>query len=203
MNSSNHLISLPARFKIIGVETIGVGMFLLLTFLADMQGLGGWLPSINSDFPIIGAALIFIGFEIMSLVRHLPKTESAKNNPTGRKIISVRELVKLDLALHGKKFILIEFGVAAPALLAAGLFILFRGNAQLGLYLFLLGLNYIPLFLYGVKLGRQVVRGIDRNQPDVSRMLRKFGIMQFLILIPFSILILSVMRRSTDEEYLE
>ncbi|MFI5421792.1 MAG: hypothetical protein ACHQ1H_12555, partial [Nitrososphaerales archaeon] len=42
------LISKPTRFKIVGFETVAVGVFLLLTFLLNQMGpnFGRWLPSI-------------------------------------------------------------------------------------------------------------------------------------------------------------
>jgi hypothetical protein len=68
------LVSAPTRFKIIGAETFAVGAFLLITFFLNQSGtdLGRWLPSIDSDLPIVGGALVFIGLEILSLIKHLP-----------------------------------------------------------------------------------------------------------------------------------
>jgi hypothetical protein len=74
------LISKPTWFKIVGIETVAVGIFFLVTFLLNQMGqnFGRWLPSIGVDFPIIGGALILVGLETLSLVRNLPK-ESWEN----------------------------------------------------------------------------------------------------------------------------
>lgn len=63
------MISIPTRFKIIGAETVAVGAFLLLTFVLNQSGTSSsrWLPRADTDLPIVGGALIFIGFEIFSL----------------------------------------------------------------------------------------------------------------------------------------
>ena len=62
----------------------------------------------------------------------------------GSKLVNVRKLVALDITLHGPKFILAEFGIATPVIIAVGLTVMFTGPFFLGLYLSLTGINYAP-----------------------------------------------------------
>jgi hypothetical protein len=60
------------------------------------------------------------------------------------RVIIVRKLVALDITLHGPRFIMIEFGVGTPAILAVGGFLAATGQLVLGLYLLFTGINYAP-----------------------------------------------------------
>jgi len=66
------------------------------------------------------------------------------------RVISVRKLVTLDIALHGPRFIMIEFGVGTPAILVIGGFLAATGQLFLGVYLLFTGINYIPLLVYAI-----------------------------------------------------
>jgi hypothetical protein len=70
------------------------------------------------------------------------------------KVINVRKLVALDIVLHGPKFILTEFGVGTPTILAVGLWLVFTNAFLLGLYLFFTGINYVPLLIYAIVIAR-------------------------------------------------
>ena len=67
-------ISLATRFKIVGVEVIGFGAFLLLELLLRLRQTQnpGLFQSFSYDYALIGAVLIAIGFELLSLVKQLP-----------------------------------------------------------------------------------------------------------------------------------
>lgn len=60
-------------------------------------------------------------------------------------IINVRKLVALDITLHGSRFILAEFGIGTPAIIAVWLFLAVTGPLVLGIYILLTGTNYLPL----------------------------------------------------------
>lgn len=68
----------------------------------------------------------------------------------------VRTLAALDMLYHGPRVILLEFGagVVFPSLL--GIFSLLKGHAvwqkPLGIYLLLIGLNYVPLLIEALRL---------------------------------------------------
>jgi hypothetical protein len=74
------LVSLSTQLKLVGVETAGVGTLLLLTSLLSLFGFSNLNPSISSDFPVIGAVLLFVSHEAVTLARRLPReaTETGK-----------------------------------------------------------------------------------------------------------------------------
>jgi len=195
---SRILISTSTRFKIVGSETIAVGTFLLLTFLLDQLGTGfrKWLPPIDSDLPIVGGALILVGLETLSLIRNLSPARSKKDhqdseteNRTGR-LMSLRKLVALDIALHGTRPILFEFAITGPGMILLGLLIIMRSYWPLGAYIFLLGFNYLPLLFHAIRFKRQ-----EGKSPDLDPEVRRFGVLQLLILVPMTIPILAILQR--------
>lgn len=120
--------------------------------------------------------------------------------------LNVRKLAALDMALHGKRFILVEFGFGVLAFavlgdlsLTQGLRLLRNGvNWQLvlGIVLLWIGLNYIPLFIHAVDLAR---RGTARDEAGDElakrEALRKYSVLQFWLLVPFAIVILDLTQR--------
>jgi hypothetical protein len=109
------------------------------------------------------------------------------------RIINVRKLVALDITLHGPRFILIEFGVGTPAILAVGGYLATAGQPALGVYLLLTGINYIPALIYAILIVRagtansEVAAGLSQDKHYV----RKYGTQQLLIFIPFAIILLA------------
>jgi hypothetical protein len=205
------LISASTRFKIIGTETFAVGAFLLLTFFLNLSGtkMVRWLPRVGSDLPIMGGALVFIGLEIFSLIKHLPSPVSlhvgqqtssgpSTTTPSEGRLISVRKLVVLDMTLHGRRLILLEFGISAPGMIAAGLFIILRGYWPLGTYLLLLGVNYVPLLMYALALSRRPGEVAKQHGPGQVRIVRKYGAQQTILLVPFAIPIMAILQRSVQ-----
>lgn len=203
------LVSKAARFKVIGAETIAVGAFLLTTFLLNWSGtnLSRFLPNVDSDLPIVGGALVFIGLEIFSLIKDLPSSVSPPTGqeasrppstlgPSEGRLISVSKLVALDMALHGRKLVLLEFGITAPAMIAAGLFVILKSYLPLGLYLVLVGIDYIPLLIYAAMSTGRLGEGVGQNRRDMVGNIRKYGIQQTLILLPFAIPILAILQKS-------
>src|SRR5258706_551245 len=91
---------------------------------------------------------------------------TAHDAPSGSsgRIINVRKLVALDIALHGTRFIVGEFaiGIALGAALRVWLAVsgLPLGHAAsafklvLGAYFLCLALNYVPMLLYAIVLAR-------------------------------------------------
>lgn len=109
----------------------------------------------------------------------------------------VRKLVALDIALHGRRFIMLEFGVGTPAILAVGLFLItYPASYLLGLYLLLVGLNYVPLLTYAILIVRknsaheETEDGLTRDRHYV----RRYGTQQLLILVPFAVVVLALVQ---------
>ena len=118
----------------------------------------------------------------------------------GLPLIEVRKLAALDMAWLGTRLVLAEFalGVVLPA--ALGTLYLGWGlarHAELyhwlvlgGIWLLTIAANYVPLFLYAVVLARA---GTVQEEAQAARPhIRRYVLQQALILVPLSVLALSV-----------
>jgi hypothetical protein len=117
-------------------------------------------------------------------------------------LISVRKLAALDIALHGQRLIVIEFGLGVFIPAALSLFMVLFGHfgsqlqMVLGVYMMCLALNYAPLFLYAIVIAqRGNARGevmIELSDPD--RYDRKYGFQSLLLLVPIAIPLLAILQ---------
>ncbi len=109
------------------------------------------------------------------------------------RLINVRRLVSLDITLHGPRFILAEFGIGTPAILAVGVALLEDGPWQLGLYLLLTGVNYLPLLAYALLTVRNGTAEMDvRDELAQDRhYVRKYSIQQLMVFVPFALVFLA------------
>jgi len=110
------------------------------------------------------------------------------------RIINVRRLVALDITLHGPRFITIEFGVGTPAILAVGIGLILYGQLILGAYMFLTGVNYIPLLAYTVVIvrrGSAKAEVVDYMSED-KHYVRKYSTQQFLLFLPLVVFSLAI-----------
>jgi len=124
----------------------------------------------------------------------------AERRPVEGRLINVRKLVALDITLHGPRFIMVEFGVGTPAILAVGGYLAATGQLVLGVYLLLTGINYIPLLIYVVLIVRggtaaeEVAGGLSQDRHYV----RKYSTQQLLIFVPFAVILLTVFQELTE-----
>jgi hypothetical protein len=107
-------------------------------------------------------------------------------------IISIRKLVALDIALHGWGIITAEFlfgvfGIAAISLLLPG-------NMILSVYMMLIALNYVPVLIYAlaIKNRKNAKKEVWIEMSHMERYGLKYSLQQFLIFIPFSIIVVSI-----------
>jgi glycerol-3-phosphate acyltransferase PlsY len=119
------------------------------------------------------------------------------------RMINVRKLAALDIAFHGPRFILIEFGLGVFGCAAFGLFSLYfaflHGPAHalfaaiIGCCLLWIALNYVPLLLYAIALTRRksVQQEVAFELAHRDRYARKYTLQSTLILVPFAILLLA------------
>lgn len=106
-------------------------------------------------------------------------------------MINVRKLAAIDILFLGPKFILAEFGLGVLLLPAFGIFTILRGHSVwqtlFGAYLLSLGVNYVPLLLYGIAIARhhsaRAELGDELVQKD--RAMRRYRLQSLLLLIPF------------------
>jgi hypothetical protein len=66
-------MKVSTRFRIIGVELVGLGAFLLFLIALELSQAGGNSTIINFAwvFAIIGITVLLVGLETLSLARHL------------------------------------------------------------------------------------------------------------------------------------
>jgi hypothetical protein len=62
------------RFKIVGIEVVGLGVYNLLVLLLQLREAPSQsiVQSFGWDYAIIGGVLIAVGLELLSLIKHLP-----------------------------------------------------------------------------------------------------------------------------------
>jgi hypothetical protein len=105
--------------------------------------------------------------------------------------------------LHGKHFILAEFGfgIVFPVLFAIiNLRRIFVGAAQplwvtlVGIWLIGIGINYIPLLTYAVIIAR---KGSIEDEGQSERVnVMKYSLQQFIIFIPLLVAIIALIQES-------
>lgn len=121
--------------------------------------------------------------------------------------LNVRKLVALDMALHGKRFIVAEFAAGVILCGALGFFSVASGLREhrhgpiwqllVGIALLWIALNYVPLLIHAIDLAQ---RGTARE--DVAAELadpgqvRSYGLRQLWILVPFAVVVMDLAQRS-------
>jgi uncharacterized protein len=120
-------------------------------------------------------------------------------SPRGN-VIDFRKLAAVDIAFLGSRLILAEFSVGVFGSLALGVFTLLRsrsvGGIALGSYLLCIGINYVPLLLYAIRLVRldSARYEIAEEIADKRGMFRKYRRQSLLLLVPLAVPILSAAR---------
>ena len=122
------------------------------------------------------------------------------------RVINVRKLAALDLVFHGPRFILIEFGGAVVLAAGLGLLSIRSGLAgsghpvvweiALGVIFGSVALNYLPLLIHSVALVRSGTARteVEAELGDMKQSSRRYGAQQFLLVVPFAILLLAVVQ---------
>jgi hypothetical protein len=121
------------------------------------------------------------------------------------RLVNIRKLVALDITLHGPRFILIEFGLAAPGIMALGASLMLTSRFFIfGLYIFLTGVNYVPALVYAIIIARkgsaksEVEYGLARDKHYV----RKYSLQQFIIFIPLAVVIIALIQELRHQKTL-
>jgi hypothetical protein len=125
----------------------------------------------------------------------------AQNRHRSRFVIEVRDVVRMDTALNGARFIIIEFALATALAVVIGSFVLFAGTPKGSLsvilaacFFFLWGLNALTFLLLALSIVR---RGDRAHRADYSRrVIRIYGLWAIgLILVPLVFPLLAVRQR--------
>lgn len=119
-------------------------------------------------------------------------------------MLNVRKLAALDMALHGPRFIVIEFGAGVVGCALIGGLSLAAGlrshgitwQVILGAGLLWIALNYLPLLLHAIDLARRK-SAPQEVWPELAdpRVVRSYGLRQLWILVPFAVVIFAFMQR--------
>jgi uncharacterized membrane protein len=112
------------------------------------------------------------------------------------RVINVRKLVALDIYLHGSRFILAEFGVGTPVIIAVGFWLILANILVLGMYLLLTGINYVPLLVYATIIARSrtAEKEVEYGLKHDEHYNRKYSVQQLMIFIPLTIVVLTILQ---------
>jgi hypothetical protein len=129
--------------------------------------------------------------------------------PDSVRLLNVRAFAALDIALHGRIFILGEFVLSVLVSGALGAFILYKelfassrtfsfGATLLGFALLWIALNYIPLAIHAIGLVRA---GAARESAEARARLKsdqgRYGPQgALLLLLPFGMLVLAIVQEA-------
>ena len=118
--------------------------------------------------------------------------------------MNVRKLAALDLYFLGPKIILAEFGFGVPIMLTLGILSLrvglFRTHATwqigLGVYLLLLGINYIPMLWSAIDIERQGTAAAELGDEleDKAAAARKYRSQSLWLPVPLAIPVVWITR---------
>lgn len=109
-------------------------------------------------------------------------------------IINIRKLAALDMAIHGQLPITIEFFLGVFLIALIGLLVFYSGQTNLGIYMMFMALNYIPLLIYALLIGGKAHKEVRTEMHNLKHYGRKYNLQQFLIFIPLSIIVLSILQ---------
>lgn len=124
---------------------------------------------------------------------------SNERDSTSGRMINVRKLAALDIALHGPRFILAEFGGGILLCLALGLWLVYAGfplgqdfstlRLVTGVYLLLLAANYVLLLVYAILISRRksAQQEATAELAAKGRYARKYGLQQLFLVVPLVI----------------
>jgi len=125
-------------------------------------------------------------------------------------VLQVRKLAAIDLYFLGSKLIIAEFavGVLGPVILGE---LTVRsgikhghtvGTIAFGIYLLLLGINYVPLLVHAVRLAQSetVRETLASDLEDPKGAMRKYRRGSLLLLLPLVVPVLSIYQMRHNKE---
>jgi hypothetical protein len=120
-------------------------------------------------------------------------------------MIDLRKLAAIDIAFLGYRLIVGEFAFGVVFSLALGVFVLVRGHTGwqvlLGSYLICLGLNYVPMVLWAIKIGSRERARIEiaGELAEARQAMARFRRQSLVLLIPILPLVLAVAARRRED----
>lgn len=118
------------------------------------------------------------------------------------RVINVRKLAAFDLYFRRQSFTVAEFAFAVFGFGTLGFLAVFLGLTRsliatgIGAYLFLLGVDYVPLLVYGILIVRRSSAKLELSEElkDVDHFRTKYGVQQTLLMVPLVIPVLAVIQ---------
>ncbi len=125
--------------------------------------------------------------------------------------MNVRRLAAIDM--HGtkgtarrKRIVLAEFTAALGVTVALGAWLVIGasglGTRILGIWLIGAGLNYAPLAAFAISLSRPGALEAELADVDTGRELRRYSVLQLWILVPLSLMAMTVRGREAAPDQL-
>ncbi len=125
--------------------------------------------------------------------------------------MNVRRLAAIDMygtrgTARRKRIILAEFTAALAATVALGAWLVIGasglGTRILGIWLIGAGLNYAPLAAFAISLSRPSALEAELANVDTGRELRRYSVLQLWILVPLSLIAMTVQGRNPAPDQL-
>jgi len=110
-------------------------------------------------------------------------------------VLNPRKLAAIDIAFLGSRFIIAEYAIGVLLSVALGVLTLLRAVSHwqlaLGLYLILLGVNYVPMLVYAVAISKRgsAHAEIDDELTDKRRAMAKYRRQSLFLLVPLVVAI--------------
>lgn len=115
--------------------------------------------------------------------------------------VDVRRLAAIDMygtrgTQRRRRIIVAEFCAGAVIGVAFGSWLVASASSTagrvFGIWIIGMGLNYAPLAAYAIMLSRRGALDAELAGVDTGRELRRYGVLQFWILVPLALVILAV-----------
>jgi hypothetical protein len=125
--------------------------------------------------------------------------------------VNVKRLAAIDMygskgTARRKRIIQAEFTAALAATVALGSWLTIDasdlGTRILGIWLIGAGVNYAPLAVYAILLGKPGAIEAELAGVDTGQELRRYGVLQLWILVPLSLVALTAQRRKPTSDQL-
>jgi hypothetical protein len=125
--------------------------------------------------------------------------------------VNVRRLAAIDMygtrgTARRKRIVLAEFTAALAATVALGTWLVVAasglGTRILGIWLIGAGLNYAPLTAFAISLSRPGALKTELAHVDTGRELRRYSVLQLWILVPVSLIAMTVQGRNPAPDQL-
>lgn len=125
-------------------------------------------------------------------------------------MIDIRKLAAVDMLWLGARLIVTEYalGILLPLVLGWLSIRSTLSAAQpigweeiLGIWLISIAANYVPLFIYAVKISRaKTVK--EEGQSELAHA-RRYGIQQVIILVPFLVVVLALVQEARRRQHVD